>query len=1600
MAVDTMDPDRKTTIFFILGVFLLIFLTGCILQPSGESPQIGANTTVSVDLANLSTSDSPDQWIFDGNGGVYFSENGANISTWPAYARGYGSYEQFINWTWANNNTVMSNFSFVFPGVRPTSGEIALWANVTRNRTIYVPCRGSDRIVVQNVTSQKASTRTDCVIGDTQNTYRRAVNTTNSSNDTLYCFDSFTNVSTTYTLNYSYNTTCPQNQEYTTEDWKAITSQSDYSNLTANGTTYHIYTLNDVQFTPGKQYITRFRYDIPTSVKDGKFDIYAHRKSPQEAIQNRSLIYIALDPWWNASYLTRIPINCSLIDRGSPIVINGSSGFSISGNNQIVWVGCQPDLYLYYNNFSDYVVSNSTAQVPTEVESGNGTSYQATSVWRNDGAVGVYHMNQNGSLVDSAGYLNLTKDGTGNFPQAGKYGNAINFTGGSNTNFYTSAANTYTNYPQGNANSAVMMWLKPDTNANRPLWQFGSASNNWQLGQIYLTKFYDSLGAAANDVAGSAVVQNGSWVHHAALYNNATGNFSIWLNGTYDGGKTFAAQNIGTGLPLEFGISKEVAGTTAFNGLIDEIRVYNASKNSSYLDQLVKNAAGTAGYGSLPPLENYWWNASYTTRYLINCTNMTAQNLTVINGSGGFNLGNGPQIVYTTCAPDTYLYVLNPTTYAVANTAQVAMDVRIGNSTSYNPTTPYTGYKTFWGMDEASGTNVKDSAANTYNGTAQASPAIVAGKVGNARNFINTSSQYVTLPAIQSNVANFSYGFWHMKKGVPTTANGQGTFGTLGWAAKDFNSGWLPTGRYETLMYGWGVTSNSTYNISQNLDKWVYVVVSMTPVEAIHSEYINGTLITTQQHTGTAAVADFNSDMTIAAQYDTNRYLNGTMDELWLRTDRLVTAAEVNQQYNNYIATPGFGTLGAVEGTTSLPYWYPVDLTRNETFFANLSFNTTNNSFYIYENGTTSFSNGTGVMLFYDEFSGAALDTTIWTLETANAPAVSGGISTWTGSNYEGATSKAVTPNTGAAIYSRVMSNKEYHTYIGFMNLTVGGYYTTIGTYGGTKMANWVVIDQARAATFPTDKYYYFKAVKNVNGTVSGYVNSTLDHYNASTTITTTPTYVWIRGYWNGAFYLGSISVDWVGMGKYNENVSVQYGAKETGSWVFSGVRYSERTRVNITGANATEYQVEFNASKFNGRNLLIRPYAAELQPWWNASYTKRALCNTTSGATTTLTNFPAYCIINTSTLISSGKMKSDCSDIVVYDPNAAATRTHEVENCNDINTVVWYLSPSYLGSPSTNQVYLYYGNPTATDTSNKGLLWNTTGAFAVYHGETTLDSTNTYNNTLYAGAATVTVDYNSTGPQKCKFGSCFQYDKDGWLYTNTTAIYPTNTSDSFFSGFMDRATNATVENYEAGLGGYGKDGTAGAERTQWYYGGKQATRINQPDPTAYITVDKNNISGYWASGFVYNSAVSLRQNATVVYSGVGGAWTTPPTAGRIFLGSMMYAGAFRSSENCAGSNGTCVLDEMRFYSQNKSDAWALAEWNSSYSLGAEESQGTTATLTSRIGSITSWGFYSLETGNTTASGNLTNWTMRVYQSASGRKAMNGSVTSWVWVSE
>jgi len=117
--------------------------------------------------------------------------------------------------------------------------------------------------------------------------------------------------------------------------------------------------------------------------------------------------------------------------------------------------------------------------------------------------------------------------------------------------------------------------------------------------------------------------------------------------------------------------------------------------------------------------------------------------------------------------------------------------------------------------------------------------------------------------------------------------------------------------------------------------------------------------------------------------------------------------------------------------------------------------------------------------------------------------------------------------------------------------------------------------------------------------------------------------------------------------------------------------------------------------------------------PAFNEFTYRRLVAIDNSGNANALTNYQVLVTMDTASLISAGKLRSGCQDIIFTDSDKVTELGYWLESgCNSANTLIWVNVPSIPAS-STKNIYVYYGKPSASSASTE-TIWNFYDAFTV----------------------------------------------------------------------------------------------------------------------------------------------------------------------------------------------------------------------------------------------------------------------------------------------
>ncbi|RLJ07986.1 MAG: hypothetical protein DRP13_02995, partial [Candidatus Aenigmatarchaeota archaeon] len=125
---------------------------------------------------------------------------------------------------------------------------------------------------------------------------------------------------------------------------------------------------------------------------------------------------------------------------------------------------------------------------------------------------------------------------------------------------------------------------------------------------------------------------------------------------------------------------------------------------------------------------------------------------------------------------------------------------------------------------------------------------------------------------------------------------------------------------------------------------------------------------------------------------------------------------------------------------------------------------------------------------------------------------------------------------------------------------------------------------------------------------------------------------------------------------------------------------------------------VEISQTNYSKRSNVT--LTGRIKNWWNSSWKYRKPVNIT-GSNKDLEEHQIKIIINTQELISQGKMNETCEDIRFTNSSSQEMPYWIESGCNTTSTVIWVKTP-WIPANQNETIYLYYGNPNVTNTSNR----------------------------------------------------------------------------------------------------------------------------------------------------------------------------------------------------------------------------------------------------------------------------------------------------------
>ncbi len=310
----------------------------------------------------------------------------------------------------------------------------------------------------------------------------------------------------------------------------------------------------------------------------------------------------------------------SIDDKDIKIYINGKLNAQFTETIDIgTWagpwiIGARGNKSVFYQGYLDdvkvYPYARTAAEIKNDynnVSSTQGTS--ASTVSQNQGGdlsnglVGYWKMDENTgtSASDASGNSNTLTLSTSSWT-TGKYGTSWSGSGSSYLSRADDSDFDFTNTDE----LTISLWYKTSSTTNAADYLVTKYSLGSDLG--YYLSFDGSSGTLSfitgdglnfDSVSTSADVYDAQW-HHVSVVKKGTTDMRLYLDGVLQStDSSITSGDFSTGTLLYVGDINGLGGGNAFNGTIDELRIYRRALNPTDVSALYNFAPGPVGYYKL-----------------------------------------------------------------------------------------------------------------------------------------------------------------------------------------------------------------------------------------------------------------------------------------------------------------------------------------------------------------------------------------------------------------------------------------------------------------------------------------------------------------------------------------------------------------------------------------------------------------------------------------------------------------------------------------------------------------------------------------------------------------------------------------------------------------------------------------------------------------------------------------------------------------------------------------------------------------------------------------------------------------------------------------
>ncbi len=354
---------------------------------------------------------------------------------------------------------------------------------------------------------------------------------------------------------------------------------------------------------------------------------------------------------------------------------------------------------------------------------------------------------------------------------------------------------------------------------------------------------------------------------------------------------------------------------------------------------------------------------------------------------------------------------------------------------------------------------------------------------------------------------------------------------------------------------------------------------------------------------------------------------------------------------------------------------------------------------------------------------------------------------------------------------------------------------------------------------------------------------------------------------------------------------------------------------------------------------LFLSRHNTAAAAWWNDNWAYRksvAVANSSGG---TLSNYQVSVVFDTRStnggLISMNKMKADCSDVRITDASGTLLNywiEKGTNQCDSQTTTIW-TKVSSIGTSGTT-LYVYYGNPAATDISDATQVFNFFDDFsggAVDGGKWTTAGSPTVGSSLLNLTNGATVVSNSTQTDGSGLGRLIFSAKQSATNLADAKVGFTTTSSTGTHFNNDKAAMINMGSVEDQVNQFG-----GANLVSHYQLEETtSTDANQFKPSGYLDTGKlgqavsmyGNAGGTTGSTLTYNRGLQISGNNYEHLNSNQGTvsfWIKPSWNGNDNLQHMMWIGSNTYGPKIYKDTGNYFQAR---YSANQVVSYSISSW-------------------------------------------------------------------------